>query len=65
MMETITLFRPIGQTEMDLIVQSDYLAFPPRLPFQPIFYPVLQEDYAVQIHEIGILMMRLRAMLAM
>ena len=49
MMETITLFRPIGQTEMDLIVQSDYLAFPPRLPFQPIFYPVLQEDYAVQI----------------
>ena len=49
MMETITLFRPIGQTEMDLIVQNDYLAFPPRLPFQPIFYPVLQEDYAVQI----------------
>lgn len=24
-------------------------AFPPRLPDQPIFYPVLNEDYAVQI----------------
>jgi hypothetical protein len=49
MMETTTLFRPVGQAEMDLIVQSDYQAFPPRLPFQPIFYPVLQEDYAMQI----------------
>lgn len=24
-------------------------AFPPRLPEQPIFYPVLSEDYAVRI----------------
>ncbi|SEQ88441.1 hypothetical protein SAMN05216548_108198 [Faunimonas pinastri] len=24
-------------------------AFPPRLPDQPIFYPVLSEDYAVKI----------------
>ena len=24
-------------------------AFPPRLPEQPIFYPVLSEDYAVKI----------------
>jgi hypothetical protein len=24
-------------------------AFPPRLPSQPIFYPVVDEDYAVQI----------------
>jgi hypothetical protein len=47
--ETITLFRPVGQKEMDLIRQSGYLAFPPRLPFQPIFYPVIQENYAVQI----------------
>jgi hypothetical protein len=45
----LTLFRPVGQTEMDLIVQSGYRAFPPRLPFQPIFYPVLQLEYAVQI----------------
>lgn len=47
--KTITLFRPIGQKEMELIRQSGYTAFPPRLPFQPIFYPVLQKDYAVQI----------------
>ncbi len=24
-------------------------AFPPRLPDQPIFYPVLSEDYAIKI----------------
>ena len=29
--------------------QSGWSAFPPRLPHQPIFYPVLDEDYAVQI----------------
>lgn len=47
--ETVTLFRPVGQKEMELIQQSGYRAFPPRLPFQPIFYPVLNEEYAVQI----------------
>jgi hypothetical protein len=47
--ETLTLFRPIGQKELDLIRDSDFRAFPPRLATQPIFYPVLNEDYAVQI----------------
>ncbi len=47
--EILTLFRPVGQKEMELIQQCGYTAFPPRLPFQPIFYPVLQEDYAAQI----------------
>jgi hypothetical protein len=46
---TITLFRPVGEKEMALIRQSNYQAFPKRLPFQPIFYPVLSEAYAVQI----------------
>lgn len=46
---TVTLFRPVGQKELDLIHQSAYRAFPPRLPSQPIFYPVLTESYAVQI----------------
>ncbi len=46
---TITLFRPVGQKEMDLIQQTGYTAFPPRLAFQPIFYPVCQQDYAEQI----------------
>jgi hypothetical protein len=45
----IVLFRPVGQKEMDLIHESGDTAFPPRLPFQPIFYPVLTEDYAVKI----------------
>jgi len=32
-----------------LIRASGNRAFPPRLPEQPIFYPVLTEGYAVQI----------------
>lgn len=47
--ETTTLYRPIGPKELALIVASGYRAFPPRLPEQPIFYPVLNEDYATQI----------------
>lgn len=47
--DTITLYRPVGQKEMDLIAESGYREFPPRLSHQPIFYPVLNEEYAVQI----------------
>ena len=47
--ETITLFRPVGLKELELIRQSGYRAFPPRLPEQPIFYPVLNQEYAEQI----------------
>jgi hypothetical protein len=46
---TKTLFRPVGQAELELIAASGHRAFPPRLPGQPIFYPVLNEQYAVQI----------------
>jgi hypothetical protein len=46
---SIILYRPVGQKELDLIQASGGTAFPPRLPFQPIFYPVLSEDYAIQI----------------
>src|SRR6185369_17028011 len=48
-MRTTTLYRPVGPEELALIAQSGYRAFPPRLPEQPIFYPVLNEEYAVQI----------------
>ena len=48
-MDTITLWRPVGPTELRLIEESGYHAFPARLPEQPIFYPVLNEGYAVQI----------------
>jgi hypothetical protein len=47
--ETTVLFRPVGQKELDLIRESDFTAFPPLLPEQPIFYPVLNEHYAAQI----------------
>jgi hypothetical protein len=46
---TKTLYRPVGPEELALIRQSGMRAFPPRLPDQPIFYPVLTEDYAVKI----------------
>ena len=45
----VTLFRPVGQTELDLITAAGCRAFPPRLPHQPIFYPVTSEAYAAQI----------------
>lgn len=46
---TTILYRPVGQAELDLIAASGFRAFPPRLPQQPIFYPVTSEGYAVQI----------------
>jgi hypothetical protein len=46
---TVTLFRPVGQKELELIRQSSHTRFPPRLPHQPIFYPVCNEEYAVKI----------------
>jgi hypothetical protein len=47
--ETITLYRPVGSKELKLIEESGFRAFPPRLPEQPIFYPVTNEEYAAQI----------------
>lgn len=44
-----TLYRPVGQKELDLIESSGWRRFPPRLDWQPIFYPVLTEDYATKI----------------
>lgn len=44
-----TLYRPVGQEELDRIGDSGFREFPPRLPEQPIFYPVLSEEYATQI----------------
>lgn len=48
-MPTTTLYRPVGPKELALIEQSGWKEFPPRLPGQPIFYPVTNEEYAVQI----------------
>jgi hypothetical protein len=49
MAELTTLYRPVGPRELELIRQSDFCRFPPRLPEQPFFYPVLNEEYAIQI----------------
>lgn len=49
MVETVTLWRPVGPAELALIEASGMRGFPPRLPDQPIFYPVVTEDYAVKI----------------
>jgi len=48
-MAAVTLFRPVGEPELDLIRASGWREFPPRLPEQPIFYPVLDEEYATQV----------------
>jgi hypothetical protein len=48
-MEIVTLFRPVGPKELELIERSGWREFPPRLPGQPIFYPVTNEAYAAQI----------------
>ena len=47
--ELTTLYRPVGRKELDLIRANGFREFPPRLPSQPFFYPVLNEEYAVQI----------------
>lgn len=45
----VLLYRPVGPKELQLIRDSGFLRFPPRLPEQPIFYPVLTLEYAEQI----------------
>lgn len=50
-MSRTTLYRPVGPKELELIEASSFRRFPPRLPEQPIFYPVTNERYAVEIAE--------------
>jgi hypothetical protein len=47
--ETVTLWRPTGPKELALVRRAGFRAWPPRLPDQPKFYPVLNEDYATRI----------------
>jgi hypothetical protein len=44
-------YRPVGPEELALIEESGCRRFPPRLPEQPIFYPVCNERYAIEIAE--------------
>ena len=45
----MTLWRPTGQAELDLVAASGWRAWPPRLPGQPILDPVLNRWYATKI----------------
>ena len=47
--DLITLYRPTGPEELRLVRETGFRAWPPRLPDQPIFYPVTNEEYAAQI----------------
>ena len=49
MSEAVTLWRPTGPEELKLVEEAGWRAWPPRLPEQPIFYPVTTEAYAVKI----------------
>ena len=49
MARTVTLWRPVGPAELNLIKATKMREFPPRLPEQPIFYPVTTREYAVKI----------------
>ena len=46
---TTTLWRPVGPAELELLRECGMSAWPPRLPDQPIFYPVLNQEYAATI----------------
>ena len=48
-MKTVKLYRPVGIKELELIRNEGWKKFPPRLEWQPIFYPVLNQPYAAQI----------------
>lgn len=45
------LFRPVGANEQELIIDSGMKHFPARLHWQPILYPVLNMEYAIEIAE--------------
>jgi hypothetical protein len=46
---TVTLWRPTGPEELALVADTGWRFWPPRLPGQPIFYPVLNQEYATKI----------------
>lgn len=47
--ECVVMYRPTGPEELALLEQGDFRRWPPRLPEQPIFYPVTNERYATEI----------------
>ncbi len=47
--DTLMLWRPTWPEELALVAATGFKRWPPRLPDQPIFYPVMKEDYATRI----------------
>ena len=47
--DTITLYRPTGEKELGLVASSGHSKWPPRLPEQPFFYPVTNQQYAIEL----------------
>lgn len=45
----VTMYRPTGPEELKLVASTGFKRWPPRLPEQPIFYPVTNEQYAIDI----------------
>ena len=43
------MYRPTGPNELELVKESGFRRWPPRLPEQLIFYPVTNEKYAREI----------------
>lgn len=50
MNHTVKLYRPCNLMEWELVMQSGYREWPPRLPEQPIFYPVTNLEYAREVN---------------
>jgi len=48
-LQTVTLYRPTGEAELNQVKALGSRAWPPRLADQPIFYPVCNERYAREI----------------
>jgi hypothetical protein len=49
--DSVVMFRPTGPRELALVAESGFTRWPPRLPGQPIFYPVQNQAYASEIAE--------------
>ncbi len=47
--ETVTMYRPTGPEELELLRRTGFSRWPPRLSEQPIFYPVTNAEYASEI----------------
>jgi len=47
--DCVVLYRPTGPEELALVEAAGFRRWPPRLPEQPIFYPVTNERYAREI----------------